>query len=156
MGERPALFPCAFEGTIDDIEALDYLDYEGLGYPASGLAGAALVWGNVVARHLPFVWAFDDDLAGLVLHDPGRALTVWPLGRVFESQRSFETQFDKYRWLLAGVVLQCMPRPPVEDDRPRLLRFLGKDDAGLIPYLEYALKQMQDVRDGLGDGPVRD
>ena len=28
------IFACPFEGTIADIDALDYLDYEGLRYPA--------------------------------------------------------------------------------------------------------------------------
>ena len=35
---RP-IFPCAFDGTGVDIDALDYLDYEGLRYPDSGQAG---------------------------------------------------------------------------------------------------------------------
>jgi hypothetical protein len=84
---RP-IFPCSFEGTGADIDALDDLDYEGLRYPPSGQAGAALVWGNVVASQLPFNWSFDDEIGGLVLRSNKRGLSIWPFGRIYESQRS--------------------------------------------------------------------
>ena len=138
------IFPCAFEGTAADIDALDYLDYEGLRYPTPGLAGAALVWGNVIATQLPFRWSFDEEINGLVLRSQNRGLTIWPYGRVYESQRSAETQFDKYRWLLDWVILQTLGLDLIdENDRPRLLGLLATDDSGLVRSVDFALGRLR-------------
>ncbi len=146
ISTRP-LFPCAFEGTGDDIEALDYLDYESLSYPKSGQAGASLIWGHVIATQMPFRWCFDEDLGGLVLRSRDGVLTVWPFGRVYESQRSFETQFDKYRRLLEWVILQTLGLHLLRDeDRPRLLALLKGGDSGLAEFVESALGQQQELR----------
>src|SRR5437016_5173752 len=72
-------FSCEFAGTLEDVNALDYLVYEGLGYPRSDIDGAALVWGNVVAKQLGMIWcmSYHGDL--LLSHDsPGNRITVWP------------------------------------------------------------------------------
>ncbi len=140
---RP-IFPCAFDGTGVDIDALDYLDYEGLRYPVSGQAGASLIWGNVIATQMPFNWLFDDDLGSLVLRSRERGFTVWPFGRVYESQRSAETQFDKYRRLLEWVILQSLGLHLLGDeDRLRLLALLGGEDSGLAQSVAYALGRLR-------------
>lgn len=145
---RP-IFPCAFDGTAVDIDALDYLDYEGLNYPDSSHAGASLVWGNVVATQMPFHWFFDEELGGLVLRSQGSELTIWPFGRVYESQRSAETQFDRYRRLLEWVILQSLGLHLLGDeDRPRLLALLNAGDSGLGAFLEYASGQLRELRGG--------
>ncbi len=145
---RP-IFPCSFEGTIADIDALDYLDYEGLRYPGSGQAGAALVWGNVVASQLPFRWSFDDEIGGLILQSRERELTIWPFGRVYESQRSAETQFAKYRRLLEWVILQSLGLDLLdENEKSRLLGLLEDDDSGLASSLEFALGRLRKLRSG--------
>ena len=41
-------FQARFNGGIDDVRALDYMDYEGIEFPAPGLERAALVCGEVV------------------------------------------------------------------------------------------------------------
>ncbi len=144
-----SLFPCAFEGTGDDIDALDYLDYEGLKYPASGFAGAALVWGNVIATQMPFHWFFDEEICGPVLKPQSGGPTIWPFARVYEAQRSPETQYNRYRWLMESVVLQYLSRQILEPrDRPRLLALLGEDDSGLVRALEYAIGQLRELRGG--------
>jgi hypothetical protein len=143
---RP-IFPCSFEGTIADIDALDYLDYEGLSYPGSGQAGAALVWGNVVASQLPFRWSFDDEMGGLVLQSQKRGLTIWPFGRVYESQRSAETQFDKYRRLLEWVILQSLGLNLLdENDKSRLLGLFEGEDSGLVSSVAYAVGRLRKLR----------
>ncbi len=145
---RP-LFPCAFEGSGIDVYALDYLDYEGLPYPSCGQAGAALVWGNVIATQMPFRWFFDEDLGGLVLRSKEKGLTIWPFGRVYESQRSAETRFDKYRRLLDWVILQSLGLQLVGDDyRPRMLALVGGDESGFAQFVEHALARLRELRGG--------
>ena len=98
---------------------------------------------------MPFNWFFDDDLGSLVLRSRERGLTVWPFGRVYESQRSAETQFDKYRRLLEWVALQSLGRLLLRDeDRTRLLALLGGEDSGLAQAVEYALRQLRELRGG--------
>lgn len=141
------IFPCSFEGSGADLDALDYLDYEGLSYPDSGQAGASLVWGNVIATQMPFRWFFDDGLGSLVLQSQIRRLTIWPFGRVYESQRSAETQFDKYRRLLEWVVLQSLGLDIVGDeDRHRLSGLLRDQDRGLAHSVEFALERLRKLR----------
>jgi hypothetical protein len=98
-----------FAGTLEDVRALDYLHYEGLGYPPSGVHGAALVWGNVLACQLEMRWATDSQ-SNLLLttgHDAFR-ITVWPYARVFEVQERSLPQFERYFWLLEGVIRDCL------------------------------------------------
>jgi hypothetical protein len=140
-------FPCAFDGTQVDIDALDYLDCEGLTHPARGEAGASLVWGQVIATQMPFGWFFDENMGGLVLRSRDEALTVWPFGRVYQSQQSAKTQFDKYRRLLEWVILQSLGLHLLRDgDRPRALALLKDENSGLAHFVEYSLKQLRELR----------
>ena len=124
---RP-LFPCAFEGSGIDVDALDYLDYEGLRYPSCGQAGASLVWGNVIATQMPFRWFFDEDLGSLMLRSQEKGLTIWPFGRVYESQRSADA-IRQIRRLLEWVILQSLGLQLVGDeDRPGMLALVGGDE----------------------------
>lgn len=98
-----------FTGSLEDIHALDYLDYEGLGYPPSGLSGAALVWGNVLARQMEMMWVTDADGHFLLRHDvPGSRITVWPYARVLEVHERSLPQFEKHAWILESVIQDCL------------------------------------------------
>src|SRR5688500_1042237 len=94
-------FECDFDGGDDDVRALDYLDYEGLGYPKSDIEGASLVWGGVLASNVGMKWvlSYRGDLL-LTLDSPGNRLTVWPFARVLESRERSLPQFERYHWLL--------------------------------------------------------
>jgi hypothetical protein len=107
-------FPCWFEGTRRDIDALDCLDYEGLPYPPSGIAGAALIWGNVAARQAGFRWHLDE-YGDLLLSPPGEpSLVIWPYARVVEIQHGARPQFGKYKWLMEQVVVECLGRATMD------------------------------------------
>ena len=105
-----------FSGTLEDVHALDYLDYEGLQYPPSGFSGAALVWGNVLACQLEMAWVTDSDGHRLLLHDvPGSRIAVWPFARVLEVQKRSVPQFEKYAWILKGVIRDCLEYGDLSD-----------------------------------------
>ncbi len=102
-------FTCEFAGTLDDVRALDYLDYEGLGYPASCLSGAALVWGHVLERQFEMSWFTISNGELLLTHDaPGNRITVWPFARVLEVQERSLPQFGRFAWLLDRVIRDCL------------------------------------------------
>ncbi len=142
-------FICLFDGSLDDIRALDFLDYEGLPYPACGESGAALVWGNVVAAQTPFRWFFDDELGGLVLLPPDVSFVIWPFGRVYESRRSCEPQFGKYRWLLDWVLVNCLGHRLLDlDDERRLVALLATEEPGTIRFFERTMERLRDLARG--------
>src|SRR4051812_44789444 len=43
-------FPAAFDGSIVDVRALDYINYEGIDVPGGGIGPAAMVCGEVLRR----------------------------------------------------------------------------------------------------------
>ncbi|MGL4424392.1 MAG: hypothetical protein ACRCZF_27300 [Gemmataceae bacterium] len=95
-----------FEGAVADIAALDYLDYEQLGHPGVGLAGAALVWGNVLAVQTGLRWlhASGDELwLGADLHDCCRGI-LWPYARLAEAKARHTPQFGQFYALTLQVI----------------------------------------------------
>lgn len=110
-------FPCEFLGTLDDVRALDYLDYEGLGYPASYLTGAALVWGRVLQQQLGMSWSSGYNGEQVLIHDaPGNRITVWPFARVLEAKERSLPQFGRYAWLLDRVLRDCLQFGDLADE----------------------------------------
>lgn len=105
----PNIFPCEFAGTLEDINALDYLDYEGLRYPPSYWKGAALIWGNVLVQQLGFSWATGPDGEFLLTHDaPDNRITILPYARILEAQERSRPKFGRYAWLLDRAIQECL------------------------------------------------
>ena len=101
-----------FDGVLDDIWALDYLEYEGLGFPSGGDEAATLVWGNVLVRQVGFVWvnSHQGDLL-LSWGGPGRyprGPAIWPYARVREAEVGARPQFDRFAWLTQRVIAGCL------------------------------------------------
>ncbi|HEY2155374.1 MAG TPA: hypothetical protein VGH33_07075, partial [Isosphaeraceae bacterium] len=137
-------FPCRFDGTPGDLDALSYLDYE-IGYPPSGLWGAAIVWGCVLAANGPFRWHLDA-AAGLVLRtvdDP--SLLIWPYARVLEMQGSATASSRKYRWLVDRVVFDCLTSHLLgEPDERHLLALLTEGDpSDFLERCEFAAGRLR-------------
>ena len=102
-------FPCQFAGTQDDVTALDYLEYAGLGYPATYLSGAALVWGNVLSKQLGMSWMSGYNGELVLTHDaPGNRVTFWPFARVLEAQETSCPRDGRYAWLLDRSIRDCL------------------------------------------------
>ena len=111
-----------FDGSLDDLFSLDYMDYE-VGFSASDEAGSALVWGNVVATQTLYRWHLHEETGNLLLAAEGMP-TIWPHGRVYEGFRGHRIDF---RWLFEEVVLLCLGYGLGEpEDRPRLASLLSE------------------------------
>ena len=97
--------PRAFDGSRDDLDALDFIDYEA-GHHPQGLVGAAIIWGGVLAATGLVTWAFADEQLVLV-GDPDypRAL-IFPYARLIELECSSHPQYGKYEWLFEEAVLR--------------------------------------------------
>ncbi len=100
----------SFLGDVGDIAALDYLDYEQLGYPEGGLAVAALVWGNVLVARGGLHWVRAS--AGGLWLSGGDGLSlaalVWPYARLAEFKARGCPQFGQYQaltlWLIGELI----------------------------------------------------
>jgi hypothetical protein len=146
-GHRPP-FACAFEGTATDLDALDYLDYE-IGLPASGLWGAAIVWGGVIAANGPFRWHLDDD-AGFILRSADDAsLVLWPYGRVFEGQWGPVPRGGWFWRRFEEAVLEILAARLLDDsDERRLLDLVTERDPS--DYLDRVGSAVERLRAHLG------
>lgn len=122
-GKLKSVRRCGFEGGREDIEALDFIDYEAGSHP-EGLAGAAVIWGGVLAATGVVSWAIGDEQHFVLVSDSEcpRAL-VFPYARVAEIHCSSWPQFGKYEWLLEEAVLRlCAQGLDVERKLRDLLR----------------------------------
>ena len=143
-----------FTGTLEDVHALDYLDYEGLGYPTSGISGASLVWGKVLACQLEISWVTDSDGHLLLKHDvPGSRITVWPYARVLEVQERSLPQFEKYAWILEAVVRDYLEYGEFNEVSPLLLTF-GPHPLHKIPQFRPALGHPPESPHALAHRPI--
>jgi hypothetical protein len=62
----PNIRTCAFDGGVEDVRALAYVEYEGLdeffrGEAQGGYTRFAVVFGNVLVRQTGFSWVVDED-----------------------------------------------------------------------------------------------
>jgi hypothetical protein len=97
-----------FNGGREDIDSLDFIDYEA-GHHPEGLAGAAVIWGGVLAATGGLSWAIGDEQHFVLIAgwDYPRAL-IFPYARVAELNHSSVVQYGKYEWLLEEAVLRLM------------------------------------------------
>jgi hypothetical protein len=121
-------FDCLFAGAIEDIVALDFLNYEGLGYPPSCLEGAALIWGNVLATQLGMTWATWSGSELLLEHsEPGSRVTIWPFARVLETHEQSHPQFGKFAWLLGRAIRDLLQDGNLSDEAEAWARGILKN-----------------------------
>ena len=123
--------PRRFAGDPEDINALDFIDYEA-GHHPQGLAGAAIIWGGVLAG-AGLSWAVGEG-SQLFLVDTIDTpwATINPYARVAEINCS-APQFGKYSWALEEAVLHVCSLPIAEHLAQRLGALLQSDpDKGFL------------------------
>ncbi|MBC7821133.1 MAG: hypothetical protein IAG10_29960 [Planctomycetaceae bacterium] len=113
-----------FEGAREDVQALDYLDYE-LGYPKSEYQGAAFIWGEVLRRHYPLLqWRIGDEGEWFLVADDFPSYSIWPYARIVETQNSSIPQFGKYQILTEKTVVDFLLFSDLDDDAQGRLKSL--------------------------------
>jgi hypothetical protein len=86
VGEAQARAHRAFAGSREDIDALDFIDYEAGSHP-EGLAGAAVIWGGVLESTGVLSWAVGDEQHWVLTVNPNcRQALIVPYARVAEIQ----------------------------------------------------------------------
>jgi hypothetical protein len=126
--------PRRFDGCREDIDALDFIDYELGGDHPMGLEGAAVVWAGVLVAAGALEWAIGDERHFVLVAGSGlpRAM-IWPYARVAELDRSSVPQFGKYDWLLEEAVLRLwgLGLPASAEAEERLFALLRNSESFL-------------------------
>jgi hypothetical protein len=102
-------FAAAFDFTRRDVEAIDYMDYEGLAFPECGTDGAVLIVAEVVRRAAGVGW-FMSYRGEWVLAEKGDfgGVAVAPRARFHEYECGRGTQDGNYLDLMAELALECV------------------------------------------------
>ena len=133
---RQPPFAAEFSGDPQDIDALDFLDYEGIGYPTCGLEGAAIVWGEVLRKAVGLQWVVstrgDFMLANVCVYP---RMLVWPFARLFELRHRSTPQFGKYGWAMEQVVVECLLDGVPDDVKPHLFGLISPEYEGYVQQI---------------------
>lgn len=129
-----------FDGGREDIDALDFIDYEAGRHP-EGLAGAAIIWGGVLVATGALSWAIGDEQHFVLVGDPDfpRAL-IFPYARIAEIHHSSCPQFGKFKWLLDEVILRLCAQGFDDEHEQKLRSLLSADHEGFIHWTQGWLK----------------
>jgi hypothetical protein len=103
-------WPHAFNGTVNDVRAIDYLDYEGIGFPQCGVEGAALVCGEVLRRaaRLQWVCSYRGDWFVASPEDDWPRVAICPVVRVHELEFAGVPRDGRFMWFLSRAALDCL------------------------------------------------
>ena len=140
-------WPCAFDGAMTDVEAIDYLHYEGLTFPECGVAEAALVCGEVLRRAAGLGWYLGyEDGTWYVAGDEWPAPVVCPIARIREIEYAGVPQYGRFVWFLCKAGLDLLPLAS-PNAAPQLRGLLNAHfDAGVIRQAEGALAELRAAR----------
>jgi hypothetical protein len=136
-----------FDGSREDIDALDFIDYEAGSHP-EGLPGAAVIWGGVLASTGVLSWAIADEQHWVLIGDSDweKAL-IFPYARVAEINHSSGPEPGmKYEWLLeeAALRLTCLVG---EEEVAKLRALLNIESDGFFDYAKRGMARL-DTRGG--------
>lgn len=136
----------AFDGGREDINALDFIDYEA-GHHPHGLAGAALIWGGVLASTGALQWAVGDNQHLVLVSSEvyPRAMIV-PYARVAEIDHSSSPQYGKYDWLLEETVLRLYGLDFPPETHEKLKALLSPDAEGFLSHALGAIEWLWPTR----------
>jgi hypothetical protein len=132
-----------FDGSREDIDALDFIDYEA-GHHPEDLAGAAVIWGGVLASTGVLSWAIGDEQHWVLVGDPDwpRAL-IFPYARVAEINHSSGPQFGKYEWLLEEAVLRLACSGVGEEEEAKLRALLDIEPEGFFDFAKRGIARLE-------------
>lgn len=141
--------PRAFDGSPDDIAALDFIDYEA-GHHPEGLAGAAVIWAGVLVATGALTWAIGDEQHWVLMADQvlPRAL-IFPYARIAELNQTIYPQYRKYQWLMDEAVMRLWMGGGFDDyTELKLLSQIDKHSQGYFDSAKHSIDEMRGRRNG--------
>jgi hypothetical protein len=99
-------FDAQFDGSVKDVNAIDYLQYEGFKFPDSGLTGVALICGEVLRIAAGMRWMIDYRGDWLLVPEFGTAIN--PLSRLLEMECTGIPQFGRCSRFVSRAALELL------------------------------------------------
>lgn len=116
----------AFDGSREDIDALDFIDYEGADHP-EGLAGAARIWAGVFVNSGGLQWAVDGASELFVVdHVDAPRAAIHVRARLAEIRYSLP-QYGKHYWAFEEAVLHLCSLPVASGIQQKLRSLLDTE-----------------------------
>jgi hypothetical protein len=137
-------FHAAFDGSLTDIHALDFMTYEGINLPPGGIESAALVCGEVLRRAADLEWVIsyrgDWFVASPELRDPN--IAICPFARLHEIECGGPRGSGMYAWFIQKAAFDCLLRGETGTEREPALRALMEDAESYLGRVEWLLDRL--------------
>jgi hypothetical protein len=136
-------FPATFDGTIADVRALDYMDYEGIDSPRPGIEAPAMICGEVIRRAAGLEWviSYRGDWFIASPEESRPAIAVCPLARLHEIECGGGPRSGKHLWLVQRAAFECLLlRGPEREAAIRELLDVGGEYLGRMEETLEALR----------------
>jgi hypothetical protein len=136
-------FPAAFDGSLADIDALDYMRYEGIDFPPGGIESAALVCGEVLRRAADLEWVitYRGDWFVASPEDRYPTIAICPLARLHEIECGRLRGNGMYTWFIQQSAFDCLLHGEME--RELALRALMEDAESYLGRVEWLLDRVR-------------
>ncbi len=137
-------YSVAFDGSIDDVDALDYMVYEGIGFPSPALENSAFICGEVVRRAAALEWviSYRGDWLIASPEEGFSSIAICPLARLHELEcAGGPTRAVKHLWFVQQAALECLLCCGAE--REPMIRELLAGDGDYLTHLQSSLERLQ-------------
>ena len=99
-----------FDGSVEDLRCLDYLQYEGIPYAAvEEIEVAGMFWGHVFARLTGCAWGLDE-ASGIPFlkhaESSSERFRIYPTIRIREVVNRSCPQFGKLSWAMSSALFE--------------------------------------------------
>ena len=140
-------FPASFDGGLEDVHALDYMNYENISFPHAGVEGPAMVCGEVIRRAAGLEWviSYRGDWFVASREDSNPSVAISPVARLHEIEcGGGAPQFGKHLWLVQRAAFECLLLCDPQRE-PALLAILD-DDGDYLERVERTLRTIKRCR----------
>lgn len=131
-----------FDGSREDIDALDFIEYEA-GHHPEGHAGAAIIWGGVLVSTGVVSWAIGNDQHWVLVGDPDYPkVLILPYARLTEI--SHTVTFGKWKRLLDEAVFR-LTSIGFSDEQEARLHALLKLESQFLNFAKRSIARLEEL-----------
>lgn len=136
-------FPAAFDGSMADVRALDYLAYEGVDAPGGGIEPAAMVCGEVLRRAAGLEWTISYRGHWFVASrdDAFHDIAICPLARLHEIECGGRRGATMHTWFIQKAAFDCLLF--LEGEEERRVREVIESSGTYLESVQTTLEQLR-------------
>lgn len=139
-------FIATFDGSMADVRALDYLDYEGINVPGAGIESAAMVCGEVLCRTLGLEWviSYRGDWFVASEEESWPEIALCPLARLHEFECNGRGKPSIYSQLIWEAAFDCALS--LDEEKWPKVCAIFEDDGAYLEFIERTLGRFRHPR----------